>query len=450
MVKDRSFYKALLRLAAPAAFQGFISLLVVQADNVMVGSLGDISLASVAISNSATAFFIAAITGMTSGSSVLISQYWGRKDVPRIRQVFAIVATLCTLIAIASIIAISVAPRFLLSRFTDAPDILSAGLPYFRLVSLSYLPFALSTALIGMLRSVEIVNVTIYTTIAALFVNISLNWILIFGKLGMPKLGVTGAAAATIVSRAVELGIVWWYTFYRQKNLPIRPRDLIGGERALWGDYARYGLPVGITDMQWAFVGVFKTAIIGRLGSTMITANTIATGLMELGRVFSSSLTIGACVMIGVTVGARDYKRTREYSNTIQILFVGVGLCIAAGVYLLREPYAALYGNVSDAARSLSLRFITIGALTLIGTTYHASCFVGINRGAGDSRFVLIVDTICGWLVVLPLSALAAFVWRAPLPVVFLCLYCDQCFKWIIAFFRLRGNKWIRNVTRDA
>jgi putative MATE family efflux protein len=300
-----------------------------------------------------------------------------------------------------------------------------------------------------MLRSVEVVNVTLYTTAAALLTNVGLNYVLIFGKLGLPAMGVTGAALATVISRCAELCIVWWYLFFKQKKIRFVPADLLRGDGVLWRDYVKYGMPVGLGDIQWALVGVGKAAIIGRLGSTMIAANTITTGLMELGRVFSSSLTIGACVMIGMTVGAKDYKKTREYSNTIQILFVCVGCVMALMVYMLRGPYAGLYGNISDEARRLANTLIPIGALTMIGTTYHASCFVGINRGAGDSLFVFIVDLLCGWLVVLPLSALAAFVWRWPLPIVFLCIYIDQCFKWIIAFFRLRGNKWIRNVTRE-
>ncbi|MDR0397561.1 MAG: MATE family efflux transporter [Oscillospiraceae bacterium] len=449
MVRDKSFYRTLIRLAIPAAVQGFISLLVNQADMVMVSSLGDNMLAGVAQSNSATAFFTAAVGGMASGSSVLIAQYWGRKDEERIRRIFAMISMLCLAIAVAAVSAIQIWPRWLLGRFTDNPAVLNAGLPYFRLVAASYLPFALSTALIVMLRSVEVVNVTLYTTSAALITNIGLNYTFIFGKLGFPAMGVFGAALATVISRFIELGIVWWYLFYKQKRFSIKPSNLLRGDSLLWRDYVKFGMPVGFSDLQWALVGVGKAAIIGRLGSTMIAANTITTGLMELGRVFSSSLTIGACVMIGMTVGQKDYKKTREYSNTIQILFVFVGCFMALMVYALRGPYASLYGNISAEARRLSNTLLSIGALTMIGTTYHASCFIGINRGAGDSRFVLVVDMICGWLVVLPLSALAAFVWRWPLPMVFLCIYIDQCFKWLIAFIRLRGNKWIRNVTRE-
>ena len=136
-----------------------------------------------------------------------------------------------------------------------------------------------------------------------------------------------------------------------------------------------------------------------------------------------------------ITTGAK------EYSKTIQILFFGIGLVMAALVFLLRRPFASLYGSAADPeVFRLSTTMIAILAVTLVGTSYHASCFVGINRGAGDSRFVAMVDMICGWLVVLPATLLAAFVFHWPLPVVFLCTRIDQCFKWIIAFFRLRGD----------
>ena len=125
-------------------------------------------------------------------------------------------------------------------------------------------------------------------------------------------------------------------------------------------------------------------------------------------------------------------------------------LIIAAVVFLLRKPFAGLYGSASDEqVFKLATMMIAIGAATLLGTSYHAACFVGINRGAGDSRFVTKVDMVCGWLVVLPLTFLAAFVFKWPLWAVFLMTRIDQCFKWIIAFFRLRGDKWIKNVTRD-
>jgi Na+-driven multidrug efflux pump len=196
---------------------------------------------------------------------------------------------------------------------------------------------------------------------------------------------------------------------------------------------------------------MLKAAIIGQMGAVFIASNSISNTMMNLGTLFTFALAGGACVVVGKAVGQGDYKRVREYSKTIQIMFFGIGLFMALIVFLLRWPFLSMYGSASDPqVRTLTATMVAIGAVTLIGTSYHASCFVGINRGAGDSRFVAMVDMICGWLIVLPATLLAAFVFRWPLPIIFLCTRIDQCFKWIIAFFRLRGNKWIRNVTREA
>ena len=193
-------------------------------------------------------------------------------------------------------------------------------------------------------------------------------------------------------------------------------------DRALAGDYARYGLPVALTDMQWALIGMLKAAIIGQMGKAFMAANSIANSMANLGTMFTFALAGGACVMVGKAVGRGDYDRAKEYSKTIQILFFGIGLVMAALVFLLRRPFASLYGSAADPeVFRLSTTMIAILAVTLVGTSYHASCFVGINRGAGDSRFVAMVDMhlrLAG-------GASGDGCWRrscsiAPLPVVFL------------------------------
>ncbi|HPY95481.1 MAG TPA: MATE family efflux transporter, partial [Clostridia bacterium] len=157
----------------------------------------------------------------------------------------------------------------------------------------------------------------------------------------------------------------------------------------------------------------------------------------------------GAAVMVGKAVGQDDLKLVRAYSRTIQIMFLLIGIVMAALVFLVRKPFVALYGLPAEAA-ALAERMVALCTLTLIGTSYHASCFVGINRGAGDNRFVMLVDMVCGWLVVLPAAFLGAFVLKLPLAWVYFLTRVDQTFKWIIAYRRLKTDKWIHRVTRAA
>ena len=455
MIRDREFYKTIFRISLPAAFQALVSFLVVVADDVMVSYLPNKVAAQAAVSqvNSITAFYTATMTGLVSGSAVLIAQYWGKKDMARIRRIFSLVLWFCVLVALAFVAVARILPEPILRLVINGGETETLGLArqYFAIACWTYIPFAVTTALIGMLRSIEVVRITLMTTVASLFVNIGLNYVLIFGHLGFPALGVRGAAIATLLTRVVELAIVWTYTFHIQKQLDIRPSELMRVDRTLSRDYVHYGLPVGLTDMQWALIGMLKAAIIGQMGATFVAANNIANSMANLGTMFTFALAGGACVMVGKAVGKGDYDAARAYSKTIQIMFFLIGLVMAGLVFLLREPFTRIYGTSADPeVFELSTVMIAILAVTLVGTSYHASCFVGINRGAGDSRFVALVDMICGWLVVLPATLLAAFVFHWPLPVVFLCTRIDQCFKWIIAFFRLRGNKWIRNITRGG
>ena len=454
MVKDRAFYKTIFLIAVPAAFQSLISFLVVVVDNIMISSIanGVFAQAAVAQVNSITMFYTATITGLVSGSSVLISQYWGKKDMDRIKGIFSMMLKICLCVAGLFLLAAALFPSHIVGFVINREETLVTeyALTYFRIASIAWIPFAISCSLVVMLRSIEIVRITLIITIIALFTNIGLNYLLIFGNLGFPALGVAGAAIATLITRILEAIVVLIFAFKIQKNLPLRPRDMLRSEGWLYKDYALFGLPVGLTDMQWALIGTLKAVIIGRLGVSFMAASSIVNSIAGLGMLFTFALAGGACIVVGKAVGEGDYVKVREYSKTIQIMFVLIGIVTAWIVYMLRGPFVSLYGSSADPnVYALSMEMITILAITMIGTSYHASCFVGINRGAGDSQFVAVVDMICGWLVVLPVTLLAAFVWNLPLPLVFLATRIDQCFKWIIAFFRLRGDKWIKNITRS-
>ena len=449
LVKDRNFYKSILRLALPAAFQSLLTLLVLLVDNVMVSHYSAEALAAVSQANSVSTFVTAALTGMGSGAVVLISQYWGKKNQEAVKRVCAVAFSMCAALAVLLIAAIQLFPGRVISLVLDEgqKELTPVAISYLRISCLAYLPLGISLALSNTLKGVEVVKVMLYATILSLLSNVTLNYLLIFGKLGLPAMGVEGAALATVIARIIELCVVFIYCFRVQKTLDIRPRDLLRHEKWAWRDYFRFGASVGVTDAQWALVGLLKMAIIGHLGSEMMRAVNMTDTMMNLGTMFTFALAGGACVMVGKAVGEGNMEKVRRYSSTIQVMFACIGVFMALVVISLRGAFISLY-NQSEGVEELARQMIFLAGITLMGTSYHASCFTGINRGAGDSKFVMCVDLICGWLVVLPVTYLAAFVFKWPLPIVYLCTRIDQCFKWIIAFIRLRGKKWIKNVTR--
>jgi len=437
----------LFLIAVPAALQSLISFSAGTVDTIMVGQLGDEVLAGVAVSNQVNTFLFSLLVGITSGSSVLIAQYWGKKDAATIKNIFSFIFLLCITIGLAATAAALVFPRRIIMLMAgDNEALISAALPYFTIVCFSYALFAATTSLAGMLRNVEVVMAALLTSIVSALANVFLNYTFIFGKFGFPALGAFGAGLATAISRVIEFTVIFVYALRIQKKFPLKLGDLFNLKKYIGKEYLKHGVPIAISDSQWAFVGVLKAAIIGHLGTMMVSANAIADTIMGIGYISSGSLAAGAIVVVGKAVGAGDYKKARQYSNTIQIIFACMAVVMASLVFLLRVPIAGLF-NVSGEVNALAVSFITIGAFTLLGTLYHAACFVGINRGAGDGRFVLFVDMICGWGVVLPLMFISAYVLMLPFPIVYLVSRIDQCFKWLIAFIRLRGDKWIRNVT---
>ncbi|MCL2098850.1 MAG: MATE family efflux transporter [Oscillospiraceae bacterium] len=459
MVKDRNFYKTLILIALPVALQSLISLSVVFLDNVMVGNIPhntETVFAGVTQANAVTMLFMFFVKGLGGGASLMIAQYWGKKDSESIKTIFSVIFTLGTIIAVILTALIFFFPRGAMRIVTNDPNVITAGAEYIKIVCLSYIFFILTDAFIVMLRSVEIVRAALYVSGISFFINLGSNYLLIFGNetLNIPALGAPGAAAATVITRFCEFIIIMVFTFKIQKQLPVKPKDLLRHKKIMWQDYIKHGLPIMAGDTQWGFVNFFKAVLIGRAGSQMIAANGIAEPIMSLMGIFTMGLGSAACVIIGKTVGAGEYEKTRRYSNTLQILFAGFGILACTILFFSRGAFISLYeimdrgGGFDPETKNLALTFLAIGAVTLAGTFYHATCFTGINRGAGDGRFVFKVDMVCGWLIVLPLTFAGVIIFELSMPLIFLFARIDQCFKWIIAFFRLRGGKWIKNVTR--
>ncbi len=451
MIRNKGFYRALLALAIPAAFQSLVNILMTASDNLMVSRVDARGLAFTAVlqSGGVLNLVLAALTGFASGSVVLVSQYWGLKDYRRIREAGAAALAICILTAAAFILLINLFPRAILGLVirTDEPGAVAYALQYLPIASLSLLPFAATAALTGMLRGVQVAKVTLYAGAVSLAAKVGLSYVLVFGHLGFPRLGVAGAAWATLATRLLEMAAVVYYCLKVQKTLPLGRSFLKEQAAWAWRDFTRYALPVGLTDMQWSVIGIVKLVIIGQLGSAMANASGVTETLMNFATLTPFALSAGASVMVGKSVGAGDEKLARSYSRTLQTLFFSVAILVSLAAFLLRGPFIHLHQMTPEAA-ALADKMILLGALTLVGTGYHASCFTGILRGAGDSRFVMAVDMVCGWLIVLPLSALSAFVFGLPLHWVYFFTRVDQSFKWVIAMFRLRGDRWMHRVTR--
>ncbi len=443
--ENAAFWNTLFVVALPAAFQGIIGLGVNMLDNIMVGTLGDVALASVSLGNQFSVVMSFILNGIGGGAAVLISQYRGKGELGKARGSFSVLMQFALILAVILTAFVFLFPNTAMRIFTADAGAIKVGAEYIRIVSLSFILFAISNTLVVLFRWSEITRIGIFVSLLSLFVNLIGNYVLIFGKLGFAPMGVKGAAIATVIARFAEFLAVIIYTFCLEKRLRLKLRDFFRFEKQIWKDYFKFGLPVTFGDIQWGFVGIFKSVLVGHMGVTMTAANAIADVILQLAQIFTSGLANGAAVIIGKSVGAGDFAHTRRLSVRIQLLFAAVGVTVATGVILTRSIPPTFY-NCSDEVRQLAETFLLIGGFTHIGTCYHAACFTGINRGAGDGKFVMKVDMICGWLIVLPLVYLSGFVFALPLPMVYLATRIDQCYKWLIALLRLRTDKWIHRI----
>ena len=312
----------------------------------------------------------------------------------------------------------------------------------------SYVIFAVTQVLIGVMRSVETVSVGFQTALLALIVNVTLNYLLIFGKLGFPELGAVGAAYATLISRIVELVFAVVYVLFHDKKIRLRIKDIFILKKNYFVDYLKAGLPLVGSGSSWGVAMGIQAAIIGRLGAAAIGANAIVSPVFQVVSVVYQASSSASAVLIGKTVGEGDLSRVKRYTLRLQKIYLIIGGASFIIMMLMRGVIVDFY-NVSAATRSTAMTFLAILAVTIIGSAYEAPCLCGIMPGGGETRFVLINDIVFMWFMVLPLSALSAFVFKWPVGVTFFILKSDQITKCLVAAYKVNKFKWIHKLTRE-
>lgn len=449
LTRDRAFYQSFLRLCLTLMLEQAVILSVNLADNMMLGAYSEEALSGVAAVNQIQFVYQQLVYGVTNGLLVLGTQYWGQKRVAEIRRLSAIGLRLETALAVALFVLVSVFSRPALRIFTPNEAFIAQGVDYLRIVRFSYPFFALTALMLGTMRMVESVRIALRVSIISLCLNVAINYLLIFGRLGAPEMGVRGAAVGTLAARAAECVIVAVHMFRREKTLDIHLRDYRRIDRAMLRDVLRVGTPVLITSALWGVSNALQTVILGHMSDSAISAQSISSTVFLLLKVTAVGAASAASVMIGRTVGTGDIGKVREYSRTLQAMFLCIGAVLALMMLSLRRPLLRVY-RVSDETRALADAYMIIQSVVLFTMSYQMPVNTGIIRGGGDTRFVLWLDLISIWGIVMPLSLLGAFVWHWPPVAVIICLNADQCFKCVPAFLRVRGDRWIKRLTRAA
>ena len=445
--KDRSFYRSLVTLAVPISLQNLVTFAVSFADNVMIGSLGDDAISGVYIGGQLQSVLQMFVGGIEGAILILAAQYWGKKDTQSIRKVVSIGIKFALAVGLLSSLVAVLFPQWVIRAFTTEPGVIQEGAAYVQIVGFTYLFFSVSQVMIAAMRSVETARIGLYISCMALVINVCLNYVFIFGHFGFPAMGVRGAALATLVSRILEMCVGVGYVFFVDKKLRFGLKDLLHTDRQLLRDFVRYGLPVIGGQVVWSINTLANTKILGYYSAGVIAAASITGMLHNLIYVWMNGLSSAVGIITGKTVGAGQYEKMKEYSKTVQMIFLFVGLISGAAVFLARDGFISLY-NASPEAQAYSRQFINVISVTIIGTCYQAACLFGLVKSGGDISFVFKNDTIFVFLVVIPSSLLAMWL-GAPPWVVFACLKCDQILKCFVAIVKINRYNWMKNLTRD-
>ena len=446
LTKEKGFYKRFFSLWYVLVLNNVIILGVNLADNIMLGNFSEPALSGATACNQLQFIFQQLILGIGNSMVMMGSQYWGKKDTDKVKRL-ANGALICGLVVGGIFFLLATfMPRQLIMIFTDSEEIIAEGVKYLRIVKYTYPIFALTNVLLPSLRAVESVRIGFIVSLFTLVSNISLNAVLIFGYLGFPAMGSEGAAIATLIARAIELAVVIFYILVIDKKLKWKFSDLKHFELPLFKVFLITCLPLIFADGLFGVSTALQTAILGHMEEAAIAANSVSSTLFQLLKVASVGSAGAAAVIVGKTIGEGKIEKTKEYAKTMQLLFIGIGILTGITLFLLRTPIISAY-KISDEAKALADGFLIVLSVTGIGTAYQMPTNTGIVRGGGDAKYVLIMDLISIWGIVLPLSFLAAFVWNWHPIAVIACLNADQVFKCIPAIIKCNRFRWMKKLT---
>ena len=448
ITRDKRFYRLLFSIALPIAVQNLITFMVSMVDTLMVGALGEVQLSAVSIANNL--FFVLTILmfGLAGGSNIMISQYWGKGNVKTIHKILAIMYRVCLVITGIFIVIALFFPKNFMGIFTTDKAVIDFGASYLRIVSIGYIFYSITNCTIMMLRSVKTVSISIIVYTASLVVNAILNWILIFGNLGAPSLGIKGAAIATVCARITEFSIVLLFMFIYERKIVLRFEHLVKIDKGILKDYVSLCTPVLCNEFLWAIGASMISVIVGRMGTEVVAANSINAVAHQFVTVFIFGMSNATAVIIGNTIGEGKKEKAKEYAKSIGIFSVIMG-CISGLMILIIKPYIVEFYNVSYGTKLIAMNIMTVTAFIIIFQSLASNFMMGVLRGGGDAKFVLVNDLIFMWLVAIPGGFFVAFVLELPVALVFLVIKCDEILKSLTSVYRVLSGKWVNDVTKD-
>lgn len=446
---NKKFYKTLITLCIPIIIQNLLSNLINMVDTIMVGGLGEISVASIGIANQYFFLYNMALSGIIGGASLFIAQFYGKNDKLNIRKITGLSVISALMIGITFMIVALFSPKFIIYFFSKDLDVIKVATNYFSIIGFCYPIIAISNVFSMGSRSIRNPKLGMICSTISLFINIILNYVFIFGKLGMPALGASGAAIATVIARIIELILLVSYIYFIKDDYELRFtfKDIKLINKDLLKAYISKTTPTFLNDTLWAFGTVLYAVAYSKAGTSAIAASQIASSTGNFFIVTAVCVAIGSSIMIGNELGADNIKKAIHYSKKFAILVTLVG-AIFGLLLIISIPGLIKLFSVSDQLMPDIKKIFVIMGILMALKTFNTFIIIGILRSGGDTKYALFLEMGCMWIVSLPLTFFAAYK-GLPIYILVGLTYTEEVVKFIFGVPRAISKKWAQNLVKN-
>ena len=447
--RDPEYFSEVRKIAVPIIIQQLMFSGLNMLGVMLVGQKGDASVAAVGLAGQIAFLLNLVHFGIISGAAMFTAQFWGRRDVPNLRRVLG----LCLMLAVsASLIFFALAqlwPSQILSIYSKDPDVIALGADYIRTFSWTFIFFAVTFSYAFVMRSTGDVKIPTTISVIALAISTFLSYSLIFGRFGLPELGIQGAAVAAVIARGLECATLLIVIYRGKTPVAASLRELTDFDVKFFSKVIRPMLPVILNELFWALGITTYNIIYGRLGTSSYAAMNIVSTIEQVAFVIFIGISNATSVLVGNRIGAGREEEAQIYAGRSIGLGIAGGLLMGLLLQLVKTPVLSLY-NVSPEVIENASRVINVVTFFLWIRINNMTIVVGILRAGGDTRFSLFLDGIIIWLVGVPMAYAGAFVFDLPVYFVYLCAMSEEATKWILGVARYRSRKWINNLAAQV
>ncbi|HHX59740.1 MAG TPA: MATE family efflux transporter [Epulopiscium sp.] len=442
---DKSFYKKLMIIAVPIVLQNLIGSSLNMVDTLMIGAVGENQLAAVGIANQFFLLILMGITGITGGTAIFTSQFWGKKDIVNIRRMLGICLISVVSITAVGTIFVLLFPHQIMRFFSPDAKIVNLGAQYLRVIAISYIFTAITFSYNFSLRSIGKTALPMIVSIVAVLINIICNYAFIFGHFGAPSLGVVGAALGTTIARVMETSILVGTIYVKKGVLAAKFKELIDIPKEMISRVTGPVVFVVLNELCWGLGMVVYTAAYGHISAGATASVQISSVVANLSTVLVFGLAGAASTMVGNQIGEGKETLGKLYAKRIAVIAVLFSIVLSSILALSSSAIVGLFAVSSQvASASLTILYITSGILVL--RTFNVVVIVGILRGGGDAKMALYIEIITMWFVGVPMALLGAFILKWPVEIVFAMVALEEVVKFILCMYRFKSGKWAHNI----